>query len=408
MVQINDRVTEITDAVNRLRKFRQQLSGAELANEKEKLDAVEGTLTRLPGMSSGMFPPMGLNNRLGSLSGVVQQADGRPTQSMYAVFKELSHLTAAQLNLLDQITPKTTRTEIRHCSGAIRYGKHDKNRRSSSDSGMSPLKSERSVTGMSRWARLRWGRFSSRSLLFVEQNQAPSCVLRLAFTRPSILLLMPFLRTITTLDPADLSGTVIAVPVVNSTMFRTRSPFISPIDGLNLNRTFPGRADGTITETLAHILLNEVVMQSDFHIDCHGGDLSELLLPYCGCPLHGNPEADAHGEAMARLYSPRIVALYREGSTLPPTKGSLVNEASRRGIPSILTESGSAGGLDPSHVEVHMNGTRNVMRYLKMIPGDPVVRGDRMVAKDQFVVSARHVACCGSQLVSAMSSSKAR
>jgi len=197
------------------------------------------------------------------------------------------------------------------------------------------------------------------------------------------------LRTITELDPATLAGTVIAVPVVNSMMFRTRSPFLSPIDGLNLNRTFPGSADGTISETLAHILLNEVVMQADFHIDCHGGDLPELLLPYCGYPMQGKREVDEHGEAMARLYSPRIVALYREGSALPPTKGSLVNEAARRGIPAILTESGCAGGLDPAHVEIHRNGTRNVMRYLKMIPGEPVIYGDRMVAKDQFVVSAR-------------------
>jgi predicted deacylase len=197
------------------------------------------------------------------------------------------------------------------------------------------------------------------------------------------------LRTINEVDPATLAGTLIAVPVVNSMMFRARSPFLSPVDGLNLNRTFPGAAEGTISETLAHVLLNEVVAQADFHIDCHGGDFPELLLPYCGYPMQGKQEVDEHGEAMARLYSPRIVALYREGSTLPPTKGSLVNEASRRGIPSILTESGSAGGLDPAHVEIHRNGMRNVMRYLKMIPGDPVIHGERMVAKDQFLVNAR-------------------
>ncbi len=101
------------------------------------------------------------------------------------------------------------------------------------------------------------------------------------------------LRTITELDPATLAGTVIAVPVVNSMMFRTRSPFLSPIDGLNLNRTFPGSADGTISETLAHILLNEVVMQADFHIDCHGGDLPELLLPaIAGIPCKENGSVD--------------------------------------------------------------------------------------------------------------------
>lgn len=197
------------------------------------------------------------------------------------------------------------------------------------------------------------------------------------------------LRTIVALDPRELAGTVIAVPVVNSAMFRARSAFLSPIDGLNLNRTFPGRPDGSISEVLAHVVLNEVVAQADFHIDCHGGDLPEILWPYAGYSMTGNPKVDERGEAMARLYSPRIVALYREGSTLPPTRGSLTNAASHRGIPSILAESGSAGGLDPAHVQVHVNGIRNVMRFLHMIPGEPVVHGERMVATDQFIVDAR-------------------
>ena len=197
------------------------------------------------------------------------------------------------------------------------------------------------------------------------------------------------MRTIAQLNPNELAGTVIAVPVVNSMMFRTRAPYLSPIDGLNLNRTFPGIPDGTISEVLAHVVLNEIVLQADYHIDCHGGDLPEVLLPYTGYPTQGKMEQDAIGEAMARLYSPRIVALYREGTTLPSTKGSLVSEASKRGVPSILTESGSAGGLDSAHVQIHMNGARNVMRFFKMIPGEPVLEGERLAAKDQFLVTAR-------------------
>ena len=197
------------------------------------------------------------------------------------------------------------------------------------------------------------------------------------------------LRTLAGLDPADLSGTVVAVPVVNSPMFRARSAFLSPIDGLNLNRTFPGKPDGTISEVIAHVLINEVVALADFHIDCHGGDLPEVLWPYSGYAMTGIPAVDERGEAMARLYSPRIVALYREGTALPPTKGSFTTEAARRGIPSILAESGSAGGLDPSDVQTHMRGITNVMRFFKMLPGEPVLPGRRMMAAGQFVVDAR-------------------
>ena len=61
------------------------------------------------------------------------------------------------------------------------------------------------------------------------------------------------MRTVQGLDPEELAGSVVAVPVVNPPMFQRRSGFLSPIDGLNLNRTAPGRADGTISEILAYV-----------------------------------------------------------------------------------------------------------------------------------------------------------
>jgi predicted deacylase len=70
-----------------------------------------------------------------------------------------------------------------------------------------------------------------------------------------------------------LRGTVIAVPVVNTAMFESRTPFVSPIDGLNLNNIAPGNPDGSISEVLAHILLTEIIGVSQYYIDIHGGDL---------------------------------------------------------------------------------------------------------------------------------------
>ena len=125
------------------------------------------------------------------------------------------------------------------------------------------------------------------------------------------------MQTVQGLDPEELAGSVVAVPVVNPPMFQRRSGFLSPIDGLNLNRTAPGRADGTISEILAYVILNDVIGACQYHIDCHGGDLGEILWPYAGYALTGNPELDAQGEALARLYSPCIVALYREVQSFP-------------------------------------------------------------------------------------------
>jgi predicted deacylase len=197
------------------------------------------------------------------------------------------------------------------------------------------------------------------------------------------------MRTVQGLDPAALVGTVVAVPVVNLPMFQRRSGFFSPIDGLNLNRTAPGRADGTISEVLAHALLREVIGACQYHIDCHGGDLGEILWPYSGYALTGDPEQDRQGETLARLWSPRIVALYREDSALPPTAGSLTFQATRQGIISILAEAGSNGTLETSDVEVHLRGMRNIMRHLGMISGEPDTADDHLEATGQFVVSAQ-------------------
>ncbi|TMJ11593.1 MAG: hypothetical protein E6G98_04640 [Bacillati bacterium ANGP1] len=189
--------------------------------------------------------------------------------------------------------------------------------------------------------------------------------------------------------PEDLTGTIIAVPVVNQPMFQARAGFLSPIDGLNLNRMFPGSPTGSISEILAHVLLNEVVVLADYHIDCHGGDLTETLWPYAGYSLTGNPQLDEQGKTLARLYTPRIVALYEEGTPLPPTKGSLTYTAAQRGVASVLGECGSAGTLEPADVEIHVRGILNVTRFLGMLPGDPSVQGDRLRAVGQFTVTAR-------------------
>ena len=197
------------------------------------------------------------------------------------------------------------------------------------------------------------------------------------------------MRTVQEIEPETLSGAVVAVPVVNPAMFQRRAGFLSPIDGLNLNRTAPGQAAGTISEILAHVMLTEVIGSCEYHIDCHGGDVGEILWPYAGYAMTGDPALDEKGETLAKLYSPNIVALYREGTSLPPTPGSMTSQAARRGIVSILAEAGSNATLEQADVEIHLRGIRNVMRHLGMIRGEPEVTGERVEPVDQFVVSAR-------------------
>lgn len=196
------------------------------------------------------------------------------------------------------------------------------------------------------------------------------------------------MRLVQSLDAATLRGAVIAVPVTNLRMFESRTPFVSPLDGLNLNKIAPGRRDGTLSEILADVLLREVIAAAEYHIDFHAGDLGEALYPFAGYSLTGSADLDAKGEALARAFSPMLISLSTPESTIPPFPGSLNYSATRQGVVSILAEAGGDGTLEEADVQVHVSGATNVMRQLGMIDG-PVANGPRLVARDRVVIRAR-------------------
>ena len=196
------------------------------------------------------------------------------------------------------------------------------------------------------------------------------------------------MRIVQSIDPATLRGALIAVPVVNVRMFDARSGFVSPFDGLNLNKVAPGRADGSISELLAKVLLDEIITRAAYHIDLHAGDLGEMLLPFVGFALTGKPELDEQGETLARLYSPKLISLAGPDGKIPPFPDGISYAATRRGVVSIFAESGGNGTLEEADVRVHVDGITNVMRYLRMIDGTPTAPGPRISARDRRVVRA--------------------
>jgi predicted deacylase len=197
------------------------------------------------------------------------------------------------------------------------------------------------------------------------------------------------MELVQSIDPERLRGAVVAVPVTNMRMFESRTGFTSPLDGLNLNKIAPGRRDGSISEILADVMLREVIGAAEYHIDFHAGDLGEELYPFAGYSLTGRPELDTKGEGMARAFTPRLISLSPPDSPIPPFAGSLNYAATRNGVVSILAEAGGNGTLEDADVRVHVDGARNVMRYLGMIGGAPATTGSRMAARDRVVVRAK-------------------
>jgi predicted deacylase len=107
------------------------------------------------------------------------------------------------------------------------------------------------------------------------------------------------------LEPREVRGTVVIIPLLNRPGFYERSIYVNPEDNDNLNRLFPGRADGTWGERFAHNLLSEIVTRCDYAIDLHAGDLVEDLIPFVIYRETGNASQDERIRAMANAYGAR-------------------------------------------------------------------------------------------------------
>ena len=164
------------------------------------------------------------------------------------------------------------------------------------------------------------------------------------------------------LEPANLRGRVIVVPVMNLPSFTARSIYVCPLDGKNLNRVFPGNASGTASEQIADWVFRNVISQGDYYVDLHGGDLIEALVPFTIFFRAGNEKVDRVSLEMAKVFGIHFLVSSE-------TPGSTFCAASRAGIPSILAESGGQGIWTPEDVALHANGLQRLMQHLEMLPG---------------------------------------
>ncbi|MBM3789486.1 MAG: succinylglutamate desuccinylase, partial [Acidobacteria bacterium] len=173
------------------------------------------------------------------------------------------------------------------------------------------------------------------------------------------------------LDPGQLTGTVVILPLVNTASFEQKIAHLNPVDGKNMNRTYPGREDGTLSERSSYLITREVVEQCDHLIDFHGGDLDESLRPYSYWTRTGRVEQDRISKEMVLAFGLDHIIVSTDRPKDPGASRYLENTATTRGKPSITVEAGHAGTVDPEDVECLVQGTLSVMRYLNMLPGEP-------------------------------------
>jgi len=178
-------------------------------------------------------------------------------------------------------------------------------------------------------------------------------------------------RLINLLDPAQIAGTVILVPLVNIPSFEQKVPHVNPIDNKSMNRFYPGKADGTQTERASFLITKQVVDRCDYLIDYHGGDLDESLRPYAYWAPTGKEAQDQISKEMVLAFGLDHIIIWRDRPTDLAATRYLDNTSTARGKPSIVVEAGHAGTVETDDVALLVDGTFSTMRALKMLPGDP-------------------------------------
>src|SRR2546425_1922589 len=172
------------------------------------------------------------------------------------------------------------------------------------------------------------------------------------------------------LDPARLRGTVLLVQVANLPSFLRRTVYYSPIDGKNLNRVYPGKRDGTVSERIAYAITHEIIERADYLVDIHAGDGNESLRPYTyWSPLGLNPRADSIAREMALAWGSAHIVIDSARPHDPQASVYTQNTAHLRGKPALTTEAGYLGLPAEDMIARNEQGVFRLLRYLKMIPG---------------------------------------
>lgn len=167
------------------------------------------------------------------------------------------------------------------------------------------------------------------------------------------------------LDPQQLAGTIVLMPVLNLPAFWQRSMFVCPVDNVNPNRVFPGDAQGSYSEQMTHALVGEFIVHADAYIDLHGGDIPEALVPFSIC-RRGDSTVDVNAKKLATAFGlPYLLTVDRP---IQPAKGSSSYVAAAEcGVPGFIAEAGGAGRLDPRAVALLLDGVYRVLAHLEML-----------------------------------------
>lgn len=175
------------------------------------------------------------------------------------------------------------------------------------------------------------------------------------------------MKLVRSLDPARLQGRLIVLTAANypAVMAGRR---VSPIDDGNLNRCFPGNANGTPTEMIAHYIESVLLARCQYCLDLHSGGSS---LQYAA-HAHARRPDDADRRAATLALITAFGAPY--GGLVKPLQGeprTLSAAAERQGVVYLNAELGGGGTISHELVAMAEAGVRRALASIGVLPSDP-------------------------------------
>ena len=176
---------------------------------------------------------------------------------------------------------------------------------------------------------------------------------------------LALLRLVSTIDVAAVSGRIIVVPTMNQPAFAagTRT---SPIDKVNLNRAFPGRPNGTVTEKIADFMARTMLPMADLVLDIHDGGKTLQFVPMACTHVLDDKVAEERGWSYAKAFAAPYTCKLVEIDTL----GMWDTLVEQSGIPFLTTELGGGGTTRPDWAEITLRGVRNVLVHAGVLNGE--------------------------------------
>ncbi|MCF4167312.1 succinylglutamate desuccinylase/aspartoacylase family protein [Zavarzinia compransoris] len=181
-------------------------------------------------------------------------------------------------------------------------------------------------------------------------------------------------RLVHDLPLAELTGRIILLPAFNAPAVRAARR-VSPLDGVNLNRAFPGAPDRGPTAAIAGFVMEHLVPMADFVLDLHSGGTTGLYADQAFLSLPAEPRLRAKGiEAAAWLGAPLTVTI-----PLEPDFGDFDGAVLAHGVPFLSSEFGGGALVSPGSLARAVAGVRRVLHWTGVWRGDCAAPGTRYV-----------------------------